>query len=313
MRLWLFLAQTQGKSHYATGSSHKSKSLIDIISKPSFTTPKRDNIEINLGKAEPTLKPDATDLRLKSGHKKADQHVTIGEPPSIGPNTTKDSVTTAAALAAAKMAVRRTAYKSKQRKSLLEAIKELPYDKTMGLQMDQKEPLSTTVSNYPIQSPTLDILSRKKASKTASAIAKAIKTATDKTITRPQRSILPTEGLARQSVIPTLPTWNYNPPELLLTFLGTASSSSTIERNVSSSILRYTQGSISCSEPSGNHLNSLTSSPPSRLHMIFDCGDGTARQLGTCPIADIDRPKEPHWLFITHLHSDHFYGLPGTN
>lgn len=72
--------------------------------------------------------------------------------------------------------------------------------------------------------------------------------------------------------------------DLYLEFLGTSSSVSTLTRNVSSLLLRWGGGAF-----------------------MIDCGEGTARQMirSTCG------PLELEAVFVTHLHCDHIYGLPG--
>ena len=69
-----------------------------------------------------------------------------------------------------------------------------------------------------------------------------------------------------------------------LTFLGTSAMMPTRFRNVSSTVLRI-------------HDHTY----------MFDCGDGTIRQLG-----DYDGASHSSidTVFITHLHGDHIYGLP---
>jgi ribonuclease Z len=71
---------------------------------------------------------------------------------------------------------------------------------------------------------------------------------------------------------------------LKITFLGTSASVPTKDRNVSSVLLEY-EG----------------------WKLLFDCGEGTQRQLmraGKSPVS-IDA------IFITHFHGDHVFGLPG--
>ena len=41
--------------------------------------------------------------------------------------------------------------------------------------------------------------------------------------------------------------------------------------------------------------------------LLFDCGEGTQRQLQRSSIGLVDLPE----VFLTHLHADHFLGLPG--
>jgi ribonuclease Z len=71
--------------------------------------------------------------------------------------------------------------------------------------------------------------------------------------------------------------------DLDLVFLGTAGSVPTPRRGLSSALIRR-----------GGH------------RLLIDCGEGTQRQLmRSTGMADIDM------LLITHLHTDHFLGMPG--
>ncbi|SDI96826.1 ribonuclease Z [Salimicrobium halophilum] len=72
-----------------------------------------------------------------------------------------------------------------------------------------------------------------------------------------------------------------------LYFLGTGSGVPSKERNVSSLTLRLLEetGAV----------------------WMFDCGEGTQQQILHSPI----KPRRVEKIFITHLHGDHIYGLPG--
>ncbi|MYL19690.1 ribonuclease Z [Halobacillus litoralis] len=72
-----------------------------------------------------------------------------------------------------------------------------------------------------------------------------------------------------------------------LFFLGTGSGVPSKERNVSSLVLRML-------EERGTTW-------------VFDCGEGTQQQILNTTI----RPRRIEAIFITHLHGDHIYGLPG--
>lgn len=72
-----------------------------------------------------------------------------------------------------------------------------------------------------------------------------------------------------------------------LFFLGTGSGVPSKERNVSSLVLRML-------EERGTTW-------------VFDCGEGTQQQILNTNI----RPRRIEVIFITHLHGDHLYGLPG--
>lgn len=71
-----------------------------------------------------------------------------------------------------------------------------------------------------------------------------------------------------------------------LTFLGTSAGSPSLNRNVSSTAL---------------HLSSRKNSV-----WLFDCGEGTLRQMGKAKL----NPNKIEAVFITHLHGDHLFGLP---
>jgi ribonuclease Z len=74
--------------------------------------------------------------------------------------------------------------------------------------------------------------------------------------------------------------------ELVFTFLGTGAARPSLRRNVSALAVQTGQ---------------------SRGWVLFDCGEGTQHQLLRCRLAaeNLDR------VFITHLHGDHCFGLPG--
>jgi len=73
---------------------------------------------------------------------------------------------------------------------------------------------------------------------------------------------------------------------LQVTFLGTSSGVPTLTRNVSAMVLK----------------------PPQRSDLwLFDCGEGTQHQFirSNLKLSQIKK------IFITHMHGDHVYGLPG--
>jgi ribonuclease Z len=71
-----------------------------------------------------------------------------------------------------------------------------------------------------------------------------------------------------------------------LTFLGTSAAVPTLRRNVSALALQFEQR---------------------REWWLFDCGEGTQQQLfkSDLPLAALER------VFLSHLHGDHCFGLPG--
>jgi ribonuclease Z len=72
--------------------------------------------------------------------------------------------------------------------------------------------------------------------------------------------------------------------DLEVVFLGTSGSAPTAQRGLSATLIRR----------GGERL-------------LFDCGEGTQRQLLRSQIGLVDL----HEIFITHYHADHFLGLPG--
>ena len=71
-----------------------------------------------------------------------------------------------------------------------------------------------------------------------------------------------------------------------ITFLGTSSGVPTLTRNVSSLALKLSQKAEV---------------------WLFDCGEGTQHQL----IKSTIKSSQIRKIFITHMHGDHIYGLPG--
>ena len=71
-----------------------------------------------------------------------------------------------------------------------------------------------------------------------------------------------------------------------ITFLGTSSGVPSLTRNVSSLALKLSQSSEV---------------------WLFDCGEGTQHQIMKSNI----RSSQIKKIFITHMHGDHIYGLPG--
>src|SRR5437763_15439435 len=71
-----------------------------------------------------------------------------------------------------------------------------------------------------------------------------------------------------------------------ITFLGTSSGTPTRSRNVSSMAVQLPDSSRVC---------------------LFDCGEGTQHQFlrSPLPLSQVER------IFITHMHGDHLFGLPG--
>lgn len=73
-----------------------------------------------------------------------------------------------------------------------------------------------------------------------------------------------------------------------LLFLGTCAGTPSRERNVTSIAL-------------------ILNNSQSSNYWLFDCGEGTQHQMMRSPL----KPGKMSKIFITHLHGDHIFGLPG--
>ena len=72
--------------------------------------------------------------------------------------------------------------------------------------------------------------------------------------------------------------------DLDLVFLGTSGSVPTAKRGLAGTLLRR----------GGDRI-------------LFDCGEGTQRQLLRSSVGLVELPE----IFLTHYHADHYLGLPG--
>lgn len=73
-------------------------------------------------------------------------------------------------------------------------------------------------------------------------------------------------------------------PQLTVSFLGTSAAWPSAKRNVASTAIKW-----------GSEV------------LLFDCGEGTQRQLQKSDLSYM----AVRTIFLTHLHGDHHYGLPG--
>jgi ribonuclease Z len=72
--------------------------------------------------------------------------------------------------------------------------------------------------------------------------------------------------------------------DLDVVFLGTSGSAPTAQRGLAATLVRR----------GGERL-------------LFDCGEGTQRQLLRCDVGLVELEE----IFLTHYHADHYLGLPG--
>ena len=88
----------------------------------------------------------------------------------------------------------------------------------------------------------------------------------------------------QQNPATTQPNGRSAPPHMSITWLGTSSGNPSMRRNVSSIALRHGEST----------------------HLV-DCGEGTSRQVLRFGI----EPTSICEIYISHLHGDHCFGLPG--
>jgi ribonuclease Z len=87
------------------------------------------------------------------------------------------------------------------------------------------------------------------------------------------------------AVVSSLSAWLQSAAvELDVVFLGTSGSVPTAKRSLSSTLVRRGGG-----------------------RFLFDCGEGTQRQLLRCDVGLVELEE----IFLTHFHADHYLGLPG--
>lgn len=90
---------------------------------------------------------------------------------------------------------------------------------------------------------------------------------------------------------------------LQLTFLGTSAGVPTKQRNVSALAIECLNPYLSGVQPNNNSQHSKKNRP----WLLIDCGEGTQQQLLHTKLS----LHQLSTIFITHIHGDHCYGLPG--
>ncbi len=63
----------------------------------------------------------------------------------------------------------------------------------------------------------------------------------------------------------------------------------------------------SCGLPTPERNHAVIHFRYNNKRFLFDCGENTQRQLATAKLS----PMKINAIFLTHLHGDHFFGLPG--
>ncbi len=93
---------------------------------------------------------------------------------------------------------------------------------------------------------------------------------------------------------------------LKLTFLGTSAGVPTMQRNVTALAIECLNPYLSGSQQ-GSRQQNTNQNKKSRPWLLIDCGEGTQQQLLHTKLS----LHQLQAIYITHVHGDHCYGLPG--